>query len=102
LAQPTQLIVLAEAAFEVASRKKNRPRTCPLAFLFVPVIRSVSRAAQDRLFTEMEKGMRNDRVPAAFAVPRLSGGPVDAAIAGTQPAFGFVRFQTGQGGLDPI
>jgi len=35
-------------------------------------------------------------------MPPFAGSPIDAAVTGTKPAFGFLRFETGQGGLDPV
>lgn len=88
---PADLVILAEEALQVAAGKKDRPGTAG----------SGPGSAQNGLLAVVKKGRGHGRLGGASADAGFSATAIDAAIAGTESATLFGRFEGLQRPFDP-
>jgi len=92
---PAQLVILAEEAFEVASREKDCSRsTTWLPAMAVP---AVGIPAQNRLLTQVEQSVGKRGLDSSITEAFLSLCPVDTALSGAKRTAFVMRRQMIQG-----
>lgn len=101
LGQPRKLVILAEKAFQVAARKKDRPGALRLYIEeLAGVWRYAARAANGRLLAVMKQGVRNGSPGAAPANTQFAFFSVDAAFPGAERTARLVAGQIFECALD--